>query len=1282
MNNLELQKDDLQALSDDELEQLIGRLAEAEVSAQGASVGDVRFSGSITAPDGGVDVRVEVEKTPFTSGFIPRANTIFQAKKSTMPAGDVTAEMRSHGVLSEVIDQQAQLGGGYIIVSLNDDCTEPMMMNRLNAMKATLSDHPHKDNIHLDFYDRSKLHQWLRQNPSIMLWVRRVLGRPLSGWQSYQKWSSVPSGVTDDLIMAPGVSITLPGHQHHQLTIQQAITPTRKLISESNKAIRFTGLSGVGKTRFVQALFDETLGENPLDRTSVVYVDTGAEPDPSARQMIDQLVQDDRTATVVIDNCPPALHSDLAGHINSSTNQIKLITVEYDIRDDKPLTTEVVQIEAHGPEVAELLIQRRYPEISQANARKIAEFANGNTKVALALADQIDTGESLAHLSDANLFDRLFQQRHGEDRRLREHAELLSLAYSFAVETANGEPDELAVLGSIAGESAADLFRSTQSLFDRQIAQKRGRWRAILPQAIANKLAAAALNKIRLQTLRSVLENPNNARLLKSFAHRLGLLHDHPVARQIVAAWLSDDGMLIPVSEIDGEKAQLLDYVAPVCPELLLNRVEAEIMAPEFSGLDVRWNPRRTTILNMLVSMAYESLAFERCVSLLIRMAQHKDSANNYDSVCNKIVQFFQPYLSGTQASHEQRADIIRSNLASVNPALRSIGLRMLSNALDGPPWLGTDMGDFGARPRDFGYEPNSQQFVVWRHLFIDIAVEYGLDDDLDRSAATRKVLADKFRGLWDHPAVRGKLINAANLLNDQRPWNGGWKAVQSTIYFKYRTKVDGEITKCVPAKLNALEETLRPKDLISRIRAYLFECAFNSWSLDPDFDHDDQSTPETACMRMKETVTELGEQFALSGTPMRELGHELFSTNSMLYYDAFGKGLAKGTTDIKATWDELVEVLQRWGQPKCNCSVMAGYIELTNQLDRELAQSLLDTCLVNPILRSAIVSLHPYQDFSEADLDRCMQALDHPSVAGFDYGALLWRPEYSALPSEKLLQLANTLLNKPDGENVVLGALAMKLFGKDKAIDSLGLDLRRLGLIATIKQFERDQNDNSNIDYHMAKVLKSCLTHDGNDDKKASWLDVVFATVDSRCGHTSSYDNAIKVTVATSTEQFLERIFQGDERQRRFRIYFLKHNSNRRSILETADIHRVVEWCKSNTDLSIWEAVASALPVFVAPGDDNIVKLSDKCVQLLEASKNPEQVLNGFASRITPNAWGGSRAEIMERNTNALAALFDHADQEISEAAKNVVGHARIRVTAERDRERQEDETKEQTFE
>ena len=235
MTILELTKDALLALTDVQLEQVIGRLSEAEVVAHGAGVEDVRFSGSITAPDGGVDIRVDVQDTPFVSGFIPRPNTIFQSKKSSMPSGAIAGEMKPHGTLAIPISQQCENGGAYIIVSLEDDCTETMRTARLQSMTEAVADHPNNDAIHLDFYDRFKLHQWLRQHPSIMLWVRNLLGQPLSGWQSYSRWSIVPDGTTDELIMEPGVSVILPNRQHQRLTLEQAITLSLIHISEPTR---------------------------------------------------------------------------------------------------------------------------------------------------------------------------------------------------------------------------------------------------------------------------------------------------------------------------------------------------------------------------------------------------------------------------------------------------------------------------------------------------------------------------------------------------------------------------------------------------------------------------------------------------------------------------------------------------------------------------------------------------------------------------------------------------------------------------------------------------------------------------------------------------------------------------------------------------------------------------------------------------------------------------------------------------------------------------------------
>ncbi|MDE7592466.1 hypothetical protein NVR66_22940, partial [Enterobacter bugandensis] len=153
--------------------------------------------------------------------------------------------------------------------------------------------------------------QWIRQYPSVMLWVNRILGRGYSGWQPYGAWSCPPEGAEDTLITASGITISLPSEQGRPLSIQDAIGPIRQLIRTTRKAVRITGLSGVGKTRIVQALFEESIGTDALDRTLAVYADTGDEPNPSAAAMLERLIADQRSAIMVLDNCPPELHASL-----------------------------------------------------------------------------------------------------------------------------------------------------------------------------------------------------------------------------------------------------------------------------------------------------------------------------------------------------------------------------------------------------------------------------------------------------------------------------------------------------------------------------------------------------------------------------------------------------------------------------------------------------------------------------------------------------------------------------------------------------------------------------------------------------------------------------------------------------------------------------------------------------------------------------------------------------------------------------------------------------------
>lgn len=826
-----------------------------------------------------------------------------------MPRAAITSEMTIDGALSSTITGQAAKGGSYIIVSLGDDCSPLMKEDRLQAMQYAVADAPNRSNIHLDFYDRSKLVQWLRQHPSVMLWAKKILGQGYSGWQPYGAWSNPPQGSEDTLISAPGVTITLPSGKGQKLAIQDAIGPMRELIRSTNKAVRITGLSGVGKTRIVQALFDESVGADALDRTIAVYVDTGENPEPSATAMLDRLIAEGRRAIMILDNCPSELHTLLASKV-AAKGTISLITVEYDIRDDKPQTTEVIQIEAVGPEVAEQLVLRRFPNIGRNNARRIAEFADGNARVSLAIAERVEEGESLAQLSDAQLFNRLFEQRNNPDDGLREQAEILSLVYSFSVSTAEEGQSELGVLGSISGYSVSQLFRATSKLSDRHIVQKRAHWRAILPHAVANRLAALALNSIPVDQLRATFEATGRQRLLMSFAHRLGLLHDHPVAKEIVECWLQPDGLLGRLTELSDISERMLNYIAPVAPEALLDRIET-VLTPFYIQEDATSkNICTSTMINLLQLLAYEPSAFERCIRILIHLADYEKESDGNNSLTRQITNFFQAYLSGTHATLEQRIAIMNECFSSDVPRRKSLGFKMLSTALE-DRWTGFGSNAFGARPRDYGLHPNHDELVQWRRAFIDEAVQLGTSGDPALEVPARQIMANTFRGMWNQQVMREILIDAARKLHEHHPWGDGWKAVRSTIYFNHTKKMNVNNVEPIPDSLVALEKALEPHDLLPTIMMYVLSRVHGPWTLDTDFDHNDHNKYQAAEKRLTTKAFQLGEEFAVSSHNLDELGPNLFSNDYMPYRTAFGRGLAKGGHDLYSAWLKLVEYLE-----------------------------------------------------------------------------------------------------------------------------------------------------------------------------------------------------------------------------------------------------------------------------------------------------------------------------------------------------------------------------------
>lgn len=474
--------------------------------------------------------------------------------------------------------------------------------------------------------------------------------------------------------------------------------------SLSGQCVRLIGMSGLGKTRFVQALFEGDVGTDALDPSLAVYTDYTETPDPTAKQLALHLIETGQRAILVIDNCNPQAHYELAKICGSSKSKISLITVEYDVREDEPERTEVFRLQAASEGTIGEWLRSNFDHVSQVDRDRIAEFSGGNFRVAGVLADTLKKGDTLGHLKDRELFARIFQQRHDHSDDLLTAAEALSLVYSFDG-TDTSATGELAMLAPAAEVNASRLYGLVAQLKRRSIIQSRGRWRALLPHAIANRLAAQALERIPATDLDSFCATIS-PRMQKSLTRRLGYLHDSDEAKQAVARWLCADGPLGNLFAGDDHSFQLLRNIVPVAPNEVLRRAENETAGHNGGAILNPKSPSRWQLTLVLKSLAYEQGLFDRAAMLLAKFVAAEAINENHNSARGPFEELFHIHLSGTQAPPDQRRSLIRGLYSSSDLGLIRCGHVALRALLQSGHFSSSSNFDFGARPRDFGWHP------------------------------------------------------------------------------------------------------------------------------------------------------------------------------------------------------------------------------------------------------------------------------------------------------------------------------------------------------------------------------------------------------------------------------------------------------------------------------------------------------------------------------------------------------------------------------------------------
>jgi hypothetical protein len=1271
--------EEIQSLTDVQARELVARLCKSELRTQGISTAMVSWGGDQRAKDGGVDVRVDVNPPLGIGGYVKKDRCAFQIKAETFNASKIPVEMAPKGVLRPAITDLAGSGGAYVVASTRDNLSDSSLAARKAAMESCLSSFGLAGKVEVDFYDCRRIADWIEQHPAMAIWVKVASGRPLVGWKPYGPWAYQEHDANAEYLIDDRVKVFIPDADEGS-DVSTAIKRLRTDLSQ-NVSLRIVGLSGVGKTRLVQSLFDNRLcADQPaLDPENVIYADISDAVTPQPSVMVDALVASGADCVVVVDNCGPDVHQRLTEIAKRPGSKIRLITVEYDIRDDLPEGTMCYRLEGSSDEIIKELLKRRHSFLSENDIDKIAEFSDGNARVAFALASTTETKGELARLRDSELFQRLFHQKNFASDELLKCAEAASLLYSFDGEdTSLGS--EIGILAGLAEVSEATFVRNVVQLQRRGLVQQRGKWRAVLPHAISNRLAANAVEVYPAQRLTSLLLDNASDRVARSFSRRFGYLHESRQAVEIVSTWLTPSGRLGDLTKLNDVGRAIFSNVAPVSEEAALAALERAVADSDFTSTK---NRNRHQFARVARSIAYDSRFFDRAVRVVVSFALAEPIGYNYEPARDVLKSLFYCHLSGTEARSSQRSKAARVLLFSADDWERKLGFMLLDAALEAWHFTSSHGFEFGARKRGFGWWPRTQKDVRdWYMPFLDIAVEIGSTDSCQGREA-RLVLGESVRGLWVRAGLIDEITKAAKALKAIDGWPEGWLGTRRILHWDKAVLSNDSLSQ-----LLALERELAPGDLRAQIGATVM--ARGSFAHDIDLVESDDGTDADVVSRFRASETaaeDLGKAAAHDEDLLIELLPDLLrsGTNGKIWN--FGFGIGQEIADVDALLKGARALIVDDISGSISLIFIRGLISGWSKAKPTEAEAFLDLALHDEVWGRWFPELQLRVDLDVTGYQRLLKSLELGLSPIWQYQYLGMGRATDPLTIEQISSLIEVISKKQNGLPIAIDIFGMVVHcasKKDKEYRS------ELGSVSI--SFLRDldwlnfQSDNGRVDHNIDVILEFALANPGDDAGKLEILrNLVALERSKRRSYSYERGRLLAPFFKHFPRETLDTIYVPDDDgtyRTAVRIVSRIDSDRRETAVQKVPTHALIEWCEISP-MDRYVFAAETCHLFEKGSEEaKPQSISDAAVRILAAADDQTKVLSVFIDRFRPMSWSGPLSAVLRERLLLLDALNPSSDPVMRakiEEAQRVFAEC---ISREEKREEAEERARSESFE
>lgn len=1077
-----IQPDLIQRLDDAQARKLIARLCEADIARAGLAP-CVFHGGDQRAADDGVDVEVSGRPAKDLSERLSRSVAIVQVKAETKPFGPtrIKKEMAPGDKLRPAIAALASDRGLYLIASTKENPSFKVRTARTAAMREVLANNGLDAKIRVDFYGAQEIASWVETHPTVGIWLRQILGQPLTGWQGYGPWAYRETDTEREFTLDQAGRVLVPEHTE-LVPLTDALAAIRADL-RSGGAVRLVGLSGLGKTRLAQALFDDRLKvhEPALSQNAVLYADIGDRLSPTPEEMIEALPAGAGETFMIVDNCGQETHNALVEKQKKSLASVGLLTIEYDIQDRIAPSTRAYKLDGASDDTMDTILRERFPRLSGPDRDVIIGASHGNARLAFAIAETAEQSGQLSSLEDGELFRRLFHQKAETGNELLRCARAASLVYSF-----NGEDmeagSELCILAGLAEVSPDTFYWHMAEIKRRGLLQARGKMRAILPHALSNYLAKEALEENSLAKIRAALFTNAPPRVKASFGHRLSYLPNSVEAVEIVSSWLSPGGALSKISDMRDEEMLIFKRIASLRPELTLSAIERFLDEAEF-GSRLQYELR--SLASIVSSIAYDPGLFASAVQALIRISaiDLRDS-NGRSKTLDSITSLFQVIYSGTHATAQQRGALLRELLSSSDERLWRLGIECLDAALNALSLSSSGSIRFGSRKRDYGRAPQSmEEQREWFTEFLSIAGEWAPNQD-QRGALVRATIGKRARDLLhlDDGTINA-LIQLAPSFQTEDGWPQAWTAVKLLLK---RKNLDKEFRQ----RAKAFEQAVAPRGLRQRVVAKL-----HSRELFDD-DDTDVDTHEQREEEARRETSDVGAELGANDALLYEMLPQIMKPGVRGLTFALGKGVAASHPNVPYLLETIGTQLATVEQQPVSLLFVCGLMSAWAESAPDEATRFLDAAVCDPVWARWFSDLQRVVPFDAQAIRRVLAAIDHGVAPVEEFNWLGWGKTLTPHPVAELTLLFDRLAEVGlKGIRVALDNLHMQVYN---AKDLSASEQSKLGAYCLRFLLDYDWSEldleQSMEEHELDLVLGCAARHSPNFESLAGLLDKCIA--------------------------------------------------------------------------------------------------------------------------------------------------------------------------------------------